>query len=222
MVTKVIICDEVPLFRDGLCALLKAEPDIDVVDTTDSGIHAMVLVRTHRPQVVVTGLSLQGMSGLELTRRLGREDVQPTPRVVIFSMNDSNEAVTDMLRAGATGFLVKSATREEFRSAIQAAASGETVLAPSIARRLVDWYRRRDELAHELLDPQLATLTEREREVLTLLARGMSTEEMAGELCIGVTTIRTHVYRLRSKLAARDRGQLISFAFRAGLMRPAA
>jgi DNA-binding NarL/FixJ family response regulator len=221
VVTRVLICDEVPLFRDGLRTLLDAEPDMDVVDTTDSGIHAMVLVRTHRPHVVVTGLSLQGMSGLELTKRLTREDVKPSPRVVILSMNDSNETVADMLDAGANGFLVKSATREELRSAIQAAASGETMLAPSIAKRLVDWYRRRDEYPNDLLDPQLATLTHREREVLTLVARGMSTEEMAGELCIGVTTVRTHVYRLRCKLDVRDRAQLVSFAFRAGLMRPA-
>ncbi len=194
---------------------------MEVVGDTDSGIHAMVLVRTLRPHVVVTGLSLHGMSGLELSRRLGSEDVQPAPRVVIFSMSDSNETVAEMLRAGANALLVKSATREELRSAIHVAANGETMLAPTIAKRLVDWYRRRDERAGELLDPQLATLTQREREVLTLMARGMSTEEMASELCIGVTTVRTHVHRLRCKLDARDRVQLVSFAFRAGLMRPA-
>jgi DNA-binding NarL/FixJ family response regulator len=217
----VLVCDEVPLFRDGLRTLLEAEPDMEVVGDTDSGIHAMVLVRTLRPHVVVTGLSLHGMSGLELSRRLGSEDVQPAPRVVIFSMSDSNETVAEMLRAGANALLVKSATREELRSAIHVAANGETMLAPTIAKRLVDWYRRRDERAGELLDPQLATLTQREREVLTLMARGMSTEEMASELCIGVTTVRTHVHRLRCKLDARDRVQLVSFAFRAGLMRPA-
>lgn len=221
MVTRVLVCDEVPLFRDGLRTLLEAEPDMEVVGDTDSGIHAMVLVRTLRPHVVVTGLSLHGMSGLELSRRLGSEDVQPAPRVVIFSMSDSNETVAEMLRAGANALLVKSATREELRSAIHVAANGETMLAPTIAKRLVDWYRRRDERAGELLDPQLATLTQREREVLTLMARGMSTEEMASELCIGVTTVRTHVHRLRCKLDARDRVQLVSFAFRAGLMRPA-
>lgn len=214
---RVLICDEVPLVRDGLRTLLDSA-DIHVVDATDSGVHAMVLVRTHRPHVVLTGPSLRGLSGIELVARLGREGPRPAPRAVIFSMDDSRESVTEMLRAGAHGYLLKSATREELRSTVLAAAGGETTLAPGVAKLLVDWFRRRGTDSDELLDPQVATLTQREREVLTLMAHGMSTGEIADDLHIGVTTVRTHIHRLKYKLDLRDRSQLVSFAFRAGLM----
>jgi DNA-binding NarL/FixJ family response regulator len=221
VVVKVLICEELPILRSGLRLLLSAEPDFDVLEATESGLHAMMLVRTHHPDVIVTGLALSSFSGLELIRRLQREPADSMPRVVVFSMSDSDETVTDVLHAGAHGLLIKTATPEELASAVRAAAQGQTMLAPSIAQRLVDWFRHRETKPEELLRPQVAALTSREREVLTLMARGMSTEEVATELCIGVTTVRTHLYRLRQKLDLRDRAQLVSFAFRAGMMRPA-
>jgi DNA-binding NarL/FixJ family response regulator len=215
---RVLVCDELPIVRDGLRTLLDADPDIEVVDATDSGIHTLMLVRTLKLDVVVTGLNLHGLSGLELIRRLGKETVTPKPRVVVFAMNDSDEMVTSVLRAGVNGLLVKEATGEELSSAIRAAARGQMMLAPEIAYRLVDWFRRSGNHADELLRPVLAELTPRERQILLLIADSMTTEEVAGRLAIGVTTVRTHLHRLRIKLKARDRAQLVSFAYRAGLM----
>jgi len=221
MALRVLVCDELPIVRDGLRTLLDAESDIEVLDATDSGIHAIMLVRALHPDVVVTGLSLRGLSGLELTRRLSKEPVTPKPRVVVFAMTDSDEIMTSVLHAGANGLLVKEATREDLTSAIRAAAKGQTMLAPQIAHRLVDWFLRSDTHAEKLLRPALAELTPRERQVLLLIARGLTTDEVADELAIGVTTVRTHVYRLRIKLKVRDRAQLVSFAYRAGLMQSA-
>jgi DNA-binding NarL/FixJ family response regulator len=221
MVLRVLVCDELPIVRNGLRALLETGSDIEVLDTTDSGIHAIMLVRTLRPDVVVTGLNLQGLSGLELTRRLRKEPVTPQPRVVVFAMTDSDEIMTSVLHAGANGLLVKQATREDLSSAIRAAAQGQTMLAPQITHRLVDWFLRSDPCKDELLRPALAELTPRERQVLLLMARGLTTDEVAQELAIGVTTVRTHIYRSRTKLNVRDRAQLVSFAYRAGLMESA-
>lgn len=218
MTINVLICDELPVVRDGLRALLSSEEDINVVDTTDSGIHAIMLVRKHRPDVVLTGLSLQGLSGIEMIRRLSQEIVEPSPRVVVYTMNDGSDIVANVIHAGACGLLVKEVSREELRSAVQAAARGQVMLAPRVAQRLVHWFRRQDSQPEELLQPVLTALTPREREILVLIAKGMSTEEIADELTIGSATVRTHVYRLRNKLELRDRAQLVSFAFRAGLM----
>jgi DNA-binding NarL/FixJ family response regulator len=135
-------------------------------------------------------------------------------------MNDSDKMVTSILRAGVNGLLVKEATREELSSAIRAAARGHMMLAPEITHRLVEWFRRSGSHADDLLRPVLAELTPRERQILLLMANGMTTEEVAGQLAIGVTTVRTHLHRLRTKLKARDRAQLVSLAYRAGLMSP--
>lgn len=218
---RVLVCDELPIVRDGLRALLDTASDIEVVDTTDSGIHAIMLVRTLRPDVVVTGLELRGLSGLELTRRLRKESVTLKPRVVVFAMTDSDEIMTSVLQAGASGLLVKQATHEDLSSTIRAAAQGQTMLAPQITHRLVNWFLRSDPCSDELLRPALAELTPRERQVLLLMARGLTTDEVATELAIGVTTVRTHIYRLRTKLKVHDRAQLVSFAFRSGLMQSA-
>lgn len=219
MVVKVLICDQLPIVRDGLRTLLDAESDITVVDSTDSGIAAMVLARKHHPHVIVTGLALRGMPGLELIRRLHREPVEPVPRIVVFSMSESDEVVDRVLHAGVNGLLVKEATREQIGSAVRVAARGQVMLAPEVATRLVNWFREHQAQTEDMLQPVSAQLTSRERQVLTLLGRGLSIEEVAAELFIGVTTVRTHVYRLRTKLKLKDRAQLVSFAFRAGLMR---
>lgn len=221
MPLRVLICDELPIMRDGMRTLLDAEPDIDVVDTTDSGIHAIILVRTLRPDVVLTGLTLQGVPGLEVIRRLANEPLDPEPRFVVLTMSDSDDIIDSVLHAGVNGLLVKEVTGEELSSAIRAAARGQTTLAPQIAQRLVDWFRRNDTHPDKLLRPMVAELTPRERQVLLLVAHGLSAEEIASELGIGVATARTHLYRLICKLKLRDRAQLVSFAYRAGLMQPA-
>jgi DNA-binding NarL/FixJ family response regulator len=212
------------VIRDGLSSLLGSEPGIDVVGTTDDGGHAIVLVRRFRPDVVLTGLELRGMPGVELTVRLGAEILEPPPRVVVFSLGHGDAALTDALRYGAIGALTGEAAREEVIATVRAAAGGQMMLAPEATRLLADWFRTqsnasRTQQTHRALTA-LTTLTAREQQVLMLIAQGKSTEDVAGELYIGVSTVRTYVYRLRTKLALKDRAQLVSFAYRTGLMTP--
>jgi DNA-binding NarL/FixJ family response regulator len=223
-VPRVLVCDQLPIVRDGLRTILDAETDIEVVESTNSGIHSIILARQLRPDVILTGLTLDGIGGLEMIRRLQREELDPQPRFVVLTMNDSEEQLDDVLNSKVNGVLLKDVTREELSSAVRAAARGQTTLAPQIAQRLVDWYRTgRNAQQDEPARRQLDDLTRREYEVLLLVARGRSAEEAARELAIGVATVRTHLYRLRCKLDLRDRAQLVSFAYRAGLMQqPAA
>lgn len=218
MVLRVLICDKFQVVRTGLRALLDSEPDIEVVDTTDSGLHAIILARTARPDVVVTGLELLSLNGVQLIRQLTEQFDGHAPRVVVYSTSDAEESVAEVLHAGASGVLVQNTGRAELVSAIRAVANGEAMLAPAVAQRLVDWFRSRDTRPELALHREAESLTPREREVLLLLAGGMQPEDIARKLFIGVTTVRTHIYRLRSKLGLRDRAQLVSFAYRAGLM----
>ena len=149
---------------------------------------------------------------------MAQERISPQPKVVVFAMNHSDQMITDVLHAGADGLLVKEATADELSAAIRAAARGQIMLAPLVANRLVSWFRRQDSQPEEQLRPALAALTPRERQVLLLIAQGKSTEEVASELAIGVTTVRTHVYRLRCKLDVKDRAQMVSVAYRSGMM----
>lgn len=224
MTIRVLICDQLPVIADGLRTLLDAVPDIDVIGTTHNGMEAIVLVRTTRPDVVVTDLDLQTISGLEMIRRLGKED--ESPNVVVFTVSDADKTVSDVLHAGANCLLGKDASPQELITAIQAAAAGQTVLAPNIARRLVTWFRAQPEPREAAACPEVTELTPREREVTRMVAQGMSTEEVARELFIGEATVRTHLYRVRTKLGVRDRAELVSLAYRTGLIhsagRPAA
>jgi DNA-binding NarL/FixJ family response regulator len=219
MTIRVLICDELPLIRDGMRTLLDAVPDIDVIDTTDNGMEAIVLVRRARPDVVVTDLNLRTISGLEMIRRLGKEDARPN--IVVFTGSDADKTVGDVLHAGASCLLGKDASPQELISAIRAAAAGRTMLAPDIAQRLVTWFREQPDTSGSEVHPEVTELTPREREVTRMVARGMSTEEVARELTIGVATVRTHLYRVRTKLGVRDRAQLVSLAYRSGLIQPA-
>jgi DNA-binding NarL/FixJ family response regulator len=215
---RVLVCDRLLIVRHGLSSLLENETDIELIEATGSGIDAMVLTRRHHPHVVVTGLNLDGISGLELVRRLNHEKLDPQPRFVVLSMEENEDTISTVLHAGVSGLLVKEVTREQLGSAVRAAANGETTLAPQVATRLVNWFVQQEPQVEAPLRPVLDSLTAREREVLTLFARGLSVEEVATELFIGTTTVRTHVYRLRCKLRLRDRAQLVSFAYRAGLV----
>lgn len=219
MVLRVLICDQLPIVRDGLRTLLEEEPDIEVVGTTDSGFHALVQARTLKPDVIVSGLALEGVTGLELVRRLVKE-AEPKPRVVVFALNAGDDAILEVLRAGANGLLTKAATGEQLGSAIRAAANGHTSLAPEVAQQLVEWYRAQQGNS-AVPHGDISGLTPRERQVLLLIAQGLSTEGVADELSIGITTVRTHVHRVRTKLQLRDRAQLVSFAYRAGLVKSA-
>lgn len=221
MAVRVLICDELPVVRDGLRTLLESVPDIDVVETTGNGMEAIMLCRSLRPDVVVTDLKLGGMPGLEVIRRLCKEDLDPPVRVVVFAMSDTDETMSDVLHAGASGLLGKDASLTDLVSAIRLAARGQTMLAPVVAQRLVNWFRDRRSPSEVVLEPMVSSLTQRERQVMMLIARGLSTDEIARELTIGVATVRTHVYRVRCKLGARDRAQLVSLAYRSGIMKVA-
>lgn len=219
MTIRVLICDELPVIRDGLRTLLDAVPDIDVIDTTDNGMEAIILVRTAQPDVVVTDLNLRTISGLEMIRRLGKEEARPN--IVVFTGSDADKTVSDVLHAGANCLLGKESSPQELVTAIRAAAAGQTMLAPDVTQRLVTWFREQPDILESAPCPQLTELTPREREVTQMVARGMSTEEVARELVIGVATVRTHLYRVRTKLGVRDRAQLVSLAYRSGLIQPA-
>ncbi|MEV6934952.1 response regulator transcription factor [Streptomyces sp. NPDC051132] len=220
MTIRVLICDELPVIGNGLRTLLDAVADIDVIGTTDSGVEALVLVRTKRPDVVVTDLSLRTMSGLELIRRLGKEVA--APHIVVFTGSDTDQTVSDVLHAGASCLLGKDASPQELVTAVRAAAAGRTLLAPDIAHRLVTWFREQPAARQSRAYPEVTELTPREKEITRMVARGMSTEEVARELTIGVATVRTHLYRVRTKLGVRDRAQLVSLAYRSGLIHSAA
>ncbi|MEV0425545.1 response regulator [Micromonospora sp. NPDC049836] len=219
MTIRALICDELPVVRDGMRTLLDAVPDIDVIGTTDNGMEAIMLVRTARPDVVVTDLNLRIISGLEMIRRLGKED--PPPNIVVFTASDADKTVSDVLHAGASCLLGKDASPQELVAAIRAAAAGRAMLAPNVAQRLVTWFREQPESTASTQYPEVTDLTPREREVTQMVARGMSTEDVARELIIGVATVRTHLYRVRTKLGVRDRAQLVSLAYRSGLIQSA-
>lgn len=221
MPLQVLVCNDLPIVLDGLRSLIEAEPDMLVVGTTNNGMEAIMVARTRRPDVVVTGLELQGINGTEMIRRLLREPGDTPLRIVVLTMDDDDETLTGLLHLGVNGVLVRGATGQELSAAIRCAAKGQTALAPQIATRLVDWYRRDNRAPVEALRLPAEEITARERQVLMLLAQGLSTEEVAEQLSIGVTTVRTHLYRLRCKLHVRDRVQLVSLAYRAGLMRSA-
>jgi DNA-binding NarL/FixJ family response regulator len=221
MAVRVLICDELPVVRDGLRTLLESVPDIEVVETTGNGMEAIMLSRSLRPDVIVTDLKLEGISGLEMIRRLTKEDLEPPVRIVVFAMSDTDETMSDVLHAGASGLLGKDTSLTDLISAIRLAARGQTMLAPVVAQRLVNWFRDQRSPSEMVLEPMVSSLTQRERQVMLLIARGLSTDEIARELTIGVATVRTHVYRVRCKLGARDRAQLVSLAYRSGLMKVA-
>jgi DNA-binding NarL/FixJ family response regulator len=199
--------------------MLDGEQDVSVVGTTDSGVHAMILARSQHLDVVLTGLNLEGMSGVELIRRLAKEPLARTPRAVVFSVNEDEDFLVDALHAGAAGLLTKDSTKAELLAALHAVAQGHAMLAPQITQRLLYWFREHDADPEIALRVALEAVTPREREVLRLVAQGLPPEEIARDLSLGVATIRTHIYRLRTKLGLKDRAQLVSFAFRAGLMR---
>lgn len=220
MPVRVLICDELPVVRDGLRSLLDCAGDIEVVRTTGSGMEAIVLSRSLRPDVIVTDLNLEGMPGLEMIRRLRKEDLDPVPEIVVFALMD-DQVMSEVLHAGASGLVGRDASPEDLICAVRAAARGQTTLSPVLARRLVNWFCERRSPSEVVFEPMLFSLTPREREVMMLVARGYSTDEIARELTIGVATVRTHVYRLRCKLGARDKAQIVSFAYRSGLMQVA-
>ena len=215
---RVLLADDQPLLRTGFRMVLGAESDLDIVGEAGDGTEAVDLARRLLPDVVLMDIRMPRLDGVAATRSI--VDARLPVRVLILTTFDLDEYVIGALRAGASGFLAKDVPAEDLVSAIRTVAAGDAVVAPPILRRLLDRF------AGALPDPnataprELDVLTEREREVLVQVARGLSNAEIAQELSVGETTVKTHVGHLLTKLGLRDRVQAVVFAYETGLVRP--
>jgi DNA-binding NarL/FixJ family response regulator len=216
-VTGVLLADDQTLVRSGLRLILEAQPGLRVVGEAADGREAVEQTRLLRPDVVLMDVRMPVMDGIEATRRLALSD-QPA-RIVMLTTFERDEYVYRALRAGASGFLLKTTQPAELAAAVHAVAAGDTLLAPSITRRLVEDFARRPPPGPALPDA-LAELTAREVEVLRLVAEGLANREIAARLVLGEATIKTHVNRILSKLDLRDRVHAVVIAYETGLVRP--
>jgi DNA-binding NarL/FixJ family response regulator/class 3 adenylate cyclase len=218
-VVRVLIVDDQALVRAGFRMILEAEPDIDVVGEAADGSEAVAEAQRLTPDVVLMDVRMPEMDGIEATRRLlGQDDTET--KVVMLTTFDMDEYVYDALRAGASGFLLKDVPPEQLVAGIRAVASGDALLAPSVTRRVIEEFVRRPPDSVRTLPPKLEELTARELEVLKLIARGLSNAEIATELFVSETTVKTHVAHVLMKLALRDRVQAVVLAYESGLVLP--
>ncbi|GGY58339.1 response regulator [Streptomyces tanashiensis] len=222
--TTVLIADDQPMQRFGFRMLLESQDDMTVVGEASNGTEAIRLVDRHHPDVVLMDIRMPGLDGIEATRRIVAAGDRT--RILIVTTFDLDEYAYDGLRAGASGFLVKDAQPEELLAGIRAVAGGDAVVAPSLTRRLLDAY------IHHLPpaaapapapaeDARLAALTDREREILTVIGKGWSNTEIAGRLHLAESTVKTHVGRILAKTGTRDRVQAVILAYDTGLVTPA-
>ena len=218
MTTRVLLVDDQPLLRTGFRMILSAESDLTVVGEAGDGASAVELARKLRPDVVLMDIRMPVMDGIQATRALAGPGVEDPIKVLILTTFGLDEYVVESLRAGASGFLLKDAPPEDLVEAIHVVAAGEALLAPSVTRRLLDRVASRLPSANEHAIPALSELTEREMEVLKLLARGLSNAEIAEKLVVSETTVKTHVSRVLSKLDLRDRVQAVILCYETGLV----
>ncbi|MEU5694156.1 response regulator transcription factor [Actinosynnema sp. NPDC020468] len=211
----VLVADDQEMVREGFSALLDAQPDISVVGSAGDGATAVAEVRRLRPDVVLMDVRMPGMDGLTATRLLADDPV----RVLVLTTFDLDDYVYEALRAGASGFLLKHSPARELLDAVRVVARGDALLAPSVTKRLIeDFVRARPEVV--VKPAALSALTERETEVLRLVATGLSNTEIAGRLFLAEQTVKTHVSRVLAKLGARDRAQAVIAAYESGLVVP--
>lgn len=218
MTVRVVVADDQELVRAGFAAVLSTQADLEVVGEAADGHQAVEEVRRHRPDVALLDIRMPHLDGIEATRQICSDDRLKT-RVLILTTFDVDEYVLAALRAGASAFLLKDTPRETLYAAVRTVAAGDALLAPSVTRRLIEQHLRTTEPPAALVR-RLASMTGREREVLTMLARGLRNDEIAAALHLGEPTVRTHVGRTYAKLGARDRAQAVVFAYEAGLVRP--
>jgi DNA-binding NarL/FixJ family response regulator len=214
-----VIADDQALVRAGFRALLAVEDDIEVVGEAEDGIAALDVVRREVPDVVLMDIRMPRLDGIEATRRIAADERLRSTRVVILTTFESDDNIFAALRAGASGFLVKDAGAVELLHAVRVVARGESLLSPSVTRRLVAEFARIPADDHP--PAELGELTEREREVMKLVAAGLSNDEIAERLVVSPATAKTHVSRIMGKLGARDRTQLVVMAYESGLVTPA-
>lgn len=228
---RIVIADDQAMVRAGFAALLSAQPDIDVIGQAEDGEQCVSMVVELRPDVVLMDVRMPTMDGIEATRKItangrgrlgdsGESSPEPAlgdPRIIMLTTFDIDDYVFDAIRAGASGFLLKDAPPQELAEAVRIVAAGDGLLAPSVTRRVIEHFAvgpRRSNL------PALPDLTDREREILVLVARGRTNTEIAAELFIAVQTVKTHVSRILFKLDARDRAQAVIAAYEGGLVVP--
>ena len=217
---RVAVVDDQPLVRAGLRALIENDDDLDLVGEGCDGLDAVELARTGRPDVMLMDVRMPRVDGIEATRRIVADPGCAGVRVVVLTTFDADEYVYAALRAGASGFLLKDVAPEELLAAIRAVAAGDALLAPSVTRRLIGEFARRPAVADQRTVEALDRLTPREREILTLVGGGLSNAEIADRLVVSYATVKTHVSRILTKVAARDRAQLVVLAYESGLVTP--
>ncbi|MFI0424612.1 response regulator [Spongiactinospora sp. 9N601] len=215
---RIILADDQGLVRAGFRALLDAQPDMVVVAEAADGAEAVRLAREHRPDVVLMDIRMPGTDGLTATRTIGRDETLAEVRIVILTTFELDEYVFEAVRGGAAGFLVKDTEPAELIQAVRVVAAGEALLSPSVTRRLIAEFASRAK--EPLVKEELKLLTDREREVLALVAAGLTNDEIGARLYMSPATAKTHVSRTMTKLHARDRAQLVVIAYESGLVRP--
>jgi DNA-binding NarL/FixJ family response regulator len=219
---RVLIADDQPLLRTGFRMILEAEPDLEVVGEAADGVEAVERARFLRPDVVLMDIRMPNLDGVEATRRLTSGQLPRAPRVLILTTFNLDEYVFEALRAGASGFLLKDVPPDELVAGIRVVAAGDALLAPAVTRRLLDRIATRLPTTEPATTAALQSLTEREREVLKLLARGLSNAEIAKEFVVSETTVKTHVAHVLQKLGVRDRVQAVVLAYETGVVQPGA
>jgi DNA-binding NarL/FixJ family response regulator len=210
---RLLVADDQAVVRMGFTAMLDSQPDMTVVGTAEDGKQAVRIARELRPDVVLMDIRMPVLDGIEATRQLSLD--QTPPSVLVLTTFDLDDYVYEALRAGASGFLLKDATPEEILAAVRIVGAGEALLAPSVTRRLIAEFAARRRL---LAPPELDRLTAREREVLLLVAAGLTNAEIAGRLCLAEQTVKSHVSSVLFKLELRDRVQAVILAYESGLV----
>jgi DNA-binding NarL/FixJ family response regulator len=213
---RIVVADDQELVRAGFTAVLGTQPDFEVVAEAATGREAVDLARTHRPDVVLMDVRMPDLDGIAATAEICR-DARTRSRVLILTTFDLDEYVLAALRAGASGFLLKDAPRDALYTAVRTVAAGDALLAPSVTRRLIERHLRLDQPSPELV-AGLDRMTDRERQVLVLLARGLSNTEIATRLHLSEATVRTHVGHVFAKIGARGRAQAVVFAYESGIV----
>lgn len=217
MSIRIVLADDQALIRAGFRSILERDPDFVVVGEAGDGVDAVALVKRTRPDVILMDIRMPRLDGIAATQQISADEQLAGTRVIIVTTYEIDEYIFAALRAGASAFLLKDLEPEELRTAVRVVADGESLLAPRVTRRIIEQFSRRPTRSADY-EGMLAQLTEREREIVGLVGQGLSNFEIAAHLSISVATAKTHVARAMMKLGARDRAQVVVFAYESGLV----